>query len=120
MNSVVYERGVIRTRDKKIGKNEEIKNYCLGLSSEVGEFNGHMKHVLYHGWELDKENVVEELGDVMWYLTALANVMGISLDNLMRENLKKLKTRYPNGFNHQDSINRIENKIKGEQDEKEI
>ena len=110
MKNNEYQELVERTRNYLITKNEEVKNYCLGIISEVGELAGHLKHVLYHDWKLDRNNVKEEIGDALWYLTALASTMGFSLDDIMKHNIEKLKERYPNGFSMKDSINRKENK----------
>lgn len=110
MNSNEYLKLVERTRNYFSNKDEEVKDYCLGLMSEVGELAGHFKHVLYHDWKLDRENVKEELGDALWYLTALTSVMGFSLDEIMKFNIEKLKERYPDGFSSEKSINRKEHK----------
>ena len=46
----------------------------------------------------------------MWYLTNIATLMGIPLDYILGENIKKLEERYPDGFSEHDSINRKEYK----------
>jgi len=71
---------------------------ALGLSGEVGEVSEHVKRILRgeDNGEMSKErvkNLKKELGDVLWYLTQLATELGISLDDIATENLKKLFSR---------------------------
>ncbi len=61
-----------------------------------------------HGHELDFEKAELELGDVLWYVSNAAYLLGTDLETIARRNLEKLKKRYPNGFTQQDSINRKE------------
>ena len=50
--------------------------------------------------------MVQELGDILWYLTIGAYALGISLEDIASENIKKLTLRYPNGWDSNNSINR--------------
>jgi len=110
MDSKKYQEGVQRTRNKFCSVEEEMKNYCLGITSEAGELIGHIKHVVFHKWNLDKAVVLEEMGDTIWYITALASILKISLDEILEYNLLKLEERYPDGFDPQKSISRKEKK----------
>lgn len=47
--------------------------------------------------ELDKVNLVEELGDLLWYVTLGLDSIGVSLDALLDANEAKLRARYPEG-----------------------
>lgn len=62
----------------------------------------------FHGHELDKRHMIEELGDVAWYLAVLCDAIGSDLDTVMEENLKKLEQRYPEGFDPYRSQHRNE------------
>ena len=105
-----YQKNVNRTRNFDIDKEDEMKNYCLGMASEVGELVGHVKHVVFHNWKINRANVIEEMGDIFWYVTALASVLDIEMKEIIEYNIFKLKKRYPNGFKPSDSINREERK----------
>ena len=50
------------------------------------------------GHELDKEHLAKELGDVAWYLAEAATALDISLEDIFKANIDKLKMRYPDGF----------------------
>lgn len=76
---------------------------ALGLAGESGEVADLIKKVAFHRHTLDREEVIKELGDVLWYAAAIATTLGISLDGIMHTNLSKLKERYPEGFTVEDS-----------------
>lgn len=73
---------------------DEIITYpLLGLFGEVGEFANKYKKVLRDGKEFPREDMVSELGDILWYLAVLCNDCEIPLDEIARNNLKKLEDR---------------------------
>lgn len=76
------------------GERDEIANWAVGLSEEVGEVNGIIKHHLWAGEPIDKTELAKECGDVLWYLSALCTVVGIDLDAVAELNVAKLKHRY--------------------------
>lgn len=86
----------------------ELANYGLGLTGESGEVADIIKKAVFHGHDIPVKDLKKELGDVLWYLSQLARVNGLSLENIAIENIEKLKKRYPNGFSESDSINRVE------------
>lgn len=72
--------------------------FILGLSEEAGEVAGLYKRRLRNftadGARCTKEKFKEELGDVLWYLAAVAHMMNISLDDIWQYNVEKLEERY--------------------------
>lgn len=100
-----YQKAVERT----IPKGEHnLANFCMGLAGESGETIDMFKKSIFHGHPLDRDEVIKELGDVMWYVTAIASEIGIELNHIAISNVDKLMKRYPNGFSQADSINRTE------------
>lgn len=86
---------------------------AIGLGSESGEFQEIVKKVFFQGKELTKDvqfHMIRELGDICWYLANAANALDVSLEDILKENEKKLKARYPNGF----EIVRSENRAVGD------
>jgi NTP pyrophosphatase (non-canonical NTP hydrolase) len=108
----VYPTIVDFTRNKGIGELEELKNYLLGLNGECGELTDIFKKILYHGKEYDAIDIMLELGDILYYLTAICNILGIDLSEIMLNNNAKLMARYNNGYSIQQSLNRIEEQSK--------
>jgi NTP pyrophosphatase (non-canonical NTP hydrolase) len=75
-----------------------VEGHALGLAGESGEVCDLIKKWRYHGVGYDRDAMKKELGDVLWYLTALAADHGFSLDGIAQLNIEKLKARYPDGF----------------------
>lgn len=77
------------------------KAHCLhmavGIAGEAGELlDAVKKHVIYNK-PLDMENVMEELGDIEFYMHGLRNMIGMSRDETLNHNLNKLQQRYAEG-----------------------
>lgn len=79
---------------------------ALGLAGEVGEVCEKVKKHVRDGRELDKEDLKKELGDVLWYLSALASDLGISLNDVAVTNYNKLKSRMERNVIHGSGDNR--------------
>ncbi|NIV14495.1 MAG: nucleotide pyrophosphohydrolase [Aliifodinibius sp.] len=79
---------------------------ALGLAGEAGEFANMIKKLTAHGHEITKEDLADELGDVLWYLSEAATASGLSLSQIALMNIDKLKKRYPDGFSEERSRNR--------------
>lgn len=69
-------------------------NFAMGLAGESGEVVDLLKKVLFHGKELDELKLVSELGDVLWYLVALCQKFGLSIEEVMTSNIAKLQQRH--------------------------
>ena len=102
-----YQSLSTRTMSKDQSNKDSLTNYCMGLSGETGELVDYFKKVLFHQHPLDRERVISEAGDVLWYIAAIASELGIPLSEIAESNIEKLKKRYPEGFNPEQSINRI-------------
>lgn len=81
----------------------------LGISGESGELlDAVKKHVIYDK-PLDYTNVVEELGDIMFYITMFCNEIGIELNEVISSNRAKLEKRYHEGkFSNAQAIARAD------------
>jgi NTP pyrophosphatase (non-canonical NTP hydrolase) len=73
---------------------------AVGISAEGGEFMEIVKKMVFQGKPWDdhnREHLVIELGDVMWYVMQACMALNITLDDVIAGNVEKLKKRYPGG-----------------------
>ena len=73
---------------------------AVGISAEGGEFMEIVKKIIFQGkpWNDDnREHLVIELGDVMWYVMQACAALDVSLEDVVAGNVEKLKKRYPGG-----------------------
>lgn len=95
-----------RTRGVTHDPRWQLATFGLGVAGEAGEVADLLKKHLGHGHPLDQEKLVKELGDVLWYVSAIASEIGKTLGEVAQANIEKLRKRYPNGFERERSINR--------------
>ena len=72
----------------------------IGMASEGGEFSEIVKKCVFQGKPLDNETVFHckrELGDIMWYWINSCRALGLDPNEVIEENVNKLKSRYPGG-----------------------
>lgn len=79
---------------------------ALGVAGEAGEVADLIKKHIGHGHALDRAKLTRELGDVLWYVAALAHDIGVDLSEVAAVNVEKLKARYPDGWDPARSQNR--------------
>ena len=73
---------------------------AIGLGSETGEFQEIVKKLFFQGKPLTEENkfhMKRELGDIMWYWTNACRALDLDPNDVISENVTKLKARYPSG-----------------------
>ena len=92
----------------KLSRKDVLINGVMGLCGESGEAIDIVKKYLHQGHPLDKEKLSRELGDIAWYLAETAYALDLPVERILRENLEKLKSRYPEGFSTEKSIHRTE------------
>ncbi len=81
---------------EKTAKAVMLEHMLIGLGGELGELmDAVKKHTIYQQ-ELDIENVIEELGDIEFYLEGFRQALIIFRDETVRHNINKLSKRYPN------------------------
>lgn len=66
----------------------------LGVCGEAGELADAIKRHVIYGKPLDRANVIEELGDLRFYMEAVCNILGISDQEVLQANADKLSKRY--------------------------
>ncbi|MBT7241515.1 MAG: nucleoside triphosphate pyrophosphohydrolase family protein [Candidatus Diapherotrites archaeon] len=85
------------TRDSYDDDEKKISNFGLGIAGEAGDVASCIKKTIFHKNE-QIEGVKENLGDTLWYIAAICNHYGWSLEEVFEGNISKLSKRYPNGF----------------------
>jgi NTP pyrophosphatase (non-canonical NTP hydrolase) len=86
--------------DEKGANIERLLTAAVGINAEGGEFMEIIKKMIFQGkpWNEDnKEHLIIELGDVMWYVAQACLALDISLDDVVARNVQKLLKRYPEG-----------------------
>ena len=106
MNINEYQKLAMTTLNPSLDKKEILINSVMGLCGESGEAIDIVKKHLFHGHELDRDHLAKELGDIAWYLAEAATALDIPLEQILQNNIEKLKKRYPEGFDTQKSIER--------------
>lgn len=105
MTAKEYMTAAQRTSNTQCGI-AKLKNGIMGLCGESGECIDLLKKLLFQGHELNRTKMIEELGDVMWYVVETCVGLDIDLEQLFDLNIAKLERRYPNGFEASRSVNR--------------
>lgn len=102
-----YQRLAARTAGAGGEGERRLVVAALGLAGEAGEFANKVKKLTAHGHQDINASVLgDELGDVLWYVAEAATACGLDLSQIAAENIRKLRQRYPDGFNQERSINR--------------
>lgn len=82
----------------------------LGLAGEAGEVAEKYKKIIRdkdgHVSDADKAEIIKELGDVLWYVSALAGYLHVSLEDVAKANIDKLSSRKSRGTQHGNGDNR--------------
>jgi len=81
----------------------------LGAAGEIGELVDTLKkHVIYNQ-TLDMSNIIEELGDLEFYLEGLRQGLGLQRETTITLNISKLTKRYPTGtYRNEDAKTRAD------------
>lgn len=71
-------------------------HHATGVCTEAGELLDAIKKYVIYNRAIDRDNVVEELGDIEFYLTGIRQNLGITRVETLAANMAKLAKRYPN------------------------
>ena len=99
--------------DREGANIERLLTSGVGINAEGGEFLEIIKKMVFQGkpWNEDnREHLIIELGDIMWYVAQATQSLGISMEEVLDTNIRKLSKRYPKGtFDSYFSENRAAN-----------
>lgn len=112
-------RALVKDPKELLGELNEQKvnliHMAIGISGEAGELLDAVKKAAVYNKELDRENVIEELGDLEFYLEGIRQELGISREETLEANIEKLGVRYADGYSNEAAQQRADKK--GEEDE---
>lgn len=92
--------------DEADGVTADLLHGAIGLATEAGEMLDAIKRALFYGAELDRTNLVEELGDLEWYMAVLRSALEVTQEEVQRINIDKLRARYPEKFSTEHALQR--------------
>lgn len=102
---------VARMSDKS---NIRLLHAGIGMCTESGEFIDQLKKHIFYGKPLDRVNLKEELGDLLYYIGVAMDELETDFDIEQRKNIAKLKARYGDKFSAEAALNRnleVERKV---------
>jgi len=86
--------------DRKGANIERLLTAGVGINAEGGEFLEIVKKMVFQGkpWdEHNREHLIIELGDLLWYVAQATQALGVSFEEVIERNITKLEKRYPGG-----------------------
>ena len=101
--------------DRQGANIERLTTAAVGMSAESGEFLEIVKKMVFQGkpWsDANREHLLIELGDILWYVAQATQALGVDFDTVIEMNIEKLGKRYPGGaFDIYKSENRRPNDL---------
>ena len=93
-----YQDAAARTINPALSQEQRLLDAAAGLAEEAGEVLGHVRKHVMQQRVLERDAVVNELGDALWCVAIVAQTLGVSLSDVARANEEKLRVRHPGGF----------------------
>ena len=110
-NPIRYDQFVLQLFKADTAPNM-LNHAALGVASEAGELVDAVKKHTIYGKPLDRANIIEELGDLRFYIQAMQNVLGITEFEVLQANANKLAKRYRGlKYTDQAAIDRADKKV---------
>lgn len=100
-NDEIYTERFKMLSEKLNGRFSRMDNSVAGLAGEAGEVADIWKKIKFHWLEYNqetREKLIKELGDICWYLFSVADVLDVSMEEIINKNIEKLKNRHAHGF----------------------
>lgn len=75
----------------------DLLHMAVGVSGEAGELLDAVKKAVIYNKEMDLVNIVEELGDLEFYMSKIRQIVGVTREEILKQNIDKLSIRYAKG-----------------------
>lgn len=95
-------------KDELTAETAHLLHMAVGVSGEAGELLDAIKKAAIYGKPLDVANVIEELGDIEFYLSGIRQALGLDRISVIAANLNKLNVRYPTGYSNAAAVARAD------------
>jgi len=106
VQSLAKDPGDIRSELTRM--NTHLMHMALGIAGEAGEVVDVIKKSVIYGKPLDQEKLIEELGDLEFYLQGLRSELGILRGAILQANVDKLRKRYGTAYSDSAAISRAD------------
>lgn len=115
MNPETYIKEVLKTESSDLSfvrrrlyddKILRLLHATQGMATEAGEMVDALKKYLFYGKPLDEVNLMEELGDSLWYHSVAIDALHTTFEEVMGINIAKLRKRYGEKFSSEKAITR--------------
>ncbi|MBE9390347.1 nucleoside triphosphate pyrophosphohydrolase family protein [Vagococcus salmoninarum] len=80
------------------GNEQVLTNCALGLASEAGQVLEVIRNYTFENHQMDQEELIKEMGDVLWYLSQIAEWANIPFEEVAKQNIDMLQQRYPERY----------------------
>lgn len=105
---VTYEQFVTNLVKERGDRSMNLEHMVIGICGEAGEVADGIKKNSIYGKPLDQKNIIEELGDLEFYMAGLRQMLGISRYETLGANVRKLQARYKGGYSDAAAIERAD------------
>lgn len=92
-----YQELCKKTAKKFDSKEKEILTWGLGITGEAGDVASCIKKTFAHNND-QRAGIKENIGDSLWYAAMICNFFDWNMEDVLKENIKKLEARFPKGF----------------------
>jgi len=115
MNTEEYMKETLKTEStdwskivERFSNSETIRalHGSIGLVTEAGELQDAFKKNLFYGKPIEEENILEECGDALFYISCVLRAYGFTFEQAMETNIRKLQARYEGSFSEERAVNR--------------
>ena len=97
MNLREYQELCKKTAKKFDTDEKEILTWGLGIAGEAGDVASCIKKTFAHDND-QRQGIRENIGDAFWYMAMICNFFKWDMQQVLEENISKLKKRFPQGF----------------------
>lgn len=103
MNLKEFQENCKKTAKKFDSPELEISTWGLGITGEAGDVASCIKKAFAHKNKIGIQGIRENMGDTLWYAAMICNFFNWDMEEILKENLEKLKKRYTKGFTTKDA-----------------